>query len=202
MRARRRWRRRQRRKLNRLVCLGSEGERWMRVKRWGRCTAAGRQPRLLTAGGSSSSDSHALYGLLCAASAARCARDGRSWVISAFSGPQLTRSPLRPACSYGLDSLLLRTSPSLKHFLAEPLAPVIASLVKSGSFTHLAAPHDSVGKNVFPRVAGILDVQQVSKTIHMSRSFLARPPRANASGSLRSRGCGAIAIAFAGAELS
>lgn len=61
--------------------------------------------------------------------------------------------------------MLLRTSPALKHLLAEPLAPMIASLAKAGSYTHLVAPHDAVGKNVFPRVAGILDVQQVSHNL-------------------------------------
>lgn len=61
----------------------------------------------------------------------------------------------------GLDSLLLRTSPALKHQLAEPLAPVIVALIKSGHYTHLAGPHSALGKNVFPRVAGLLEVQQV-----------------------------------------
>lgn len=39
---------------------------------------------------------------------------------------------------------------------------MLASLAKSGDYTHLVAPHDAVGKNVFPRVAALLDVQQVS----------------------------------------
>lgn len=61
----------------------------------------------------------------------------------------------------GLDSLLLRTSPDLAHSLAEPLAPMLAALVKAGNYTHLATAHSALGKNIFPRVAGILDVQQV-----------------------------------------
>jgi electron transfer flavoprotein alpha subunit len=62
----------------------------------------------------------------------------------------------------GLTSLLLRTSPSLSHSLAEPLAPMLAALIKSGGYTHLAAAHTALGKNIFPRVAGLLEVQQVS----------------------------------------
>jgi electron transfer flavoprotein alpha subunit len=39
---------------------------------------------------------------------------------------------------------------------------MLAALVKSGGYTHLAAAHTALGKNVFPRVAGLLEVQQVS----------------------------------------
>lgn len=42
------------------------------------------------------------------------------------------------------------------------MAPLIAETVKSGSFTHLVAAHTSMGKNVFPRVAALLDVAQIS----------------------------------------
>ncbi|CEQ40037.1 SPOSA6832_01614, partial [Sporobolomyces salmonicolor] len=68
------------------------------------------------------------------------------------------------ASTMGLDALLLRTSPALEHALAEPTAPVLAALVKSGNYTHLAGPHSALGKNVFPRVAGLLEVQQVGRS--------------------------------------
>lgn len=61
----------------------------------------------------------------------------------------------------GLDALLVRTSPALEHALAEPTAPVFAELVKKGGYTHFAAGHSALGKNLFPRVAGLLEVQQV-----------------------------------------
>lgn len=41
---------------------------------------------------------------------------------------------------------------------------MLAQLVKDGNFSHLATPHSALGKNVFPRVAGILGVQQVRRT--------------------------------------
>lgn len=68
----------------------------------------------------------------------------------------------------GLSSLLIRHSPLLEHTLAEPVAPLLASLVKAGSYTHLAGPHSALGKNLFPRVAGLLNVQQVR---HLSPPF-------------------------------
>lgn len=46
--------------------------------------------------------------------------------------------------------------------LAEPLAPLIAEAVKKGGFTHVVAAHTALGKNVFPRVAALLDVAPVS----------------------------------------
>ncbi|KAK4699371.1 electron transfer flavoprotein alpha subunit, partial [Phenoliferia sp. Uapishka_3] len=77
---------------------------------------------------------------------------------------------------YGLDSILLRTSPELAHSLAEPLAPMLAQLVKDGGYTHLAGPHSALGKNVFPRVAGILGVQQISDVMAItSEDTFVRP---------------------------
>ncbi|SCZ88411.1 BZ3500_MvSof-1268-A1-R1_Chr10-2g02949 [Microbotryum saponariae] len=73
-----------------------------------------------------------------------------------------TKAVVEGARKLGLDALLHRTSPALAHALAEPLAPVLAALVKSGNYTHLAAAHSAQGKNIFPRVAGILGVQQIS----------------------------------------
>ncbi|SGY25843.1 BQ5605_C018g08673 [Microbotryum silenes-dioicae] len=73
-----------------------------------------------------------------------------------------TKAVVEGAQKLGLDALLHRTSPALAHALAEPLAPVLAALVKSGNYTHLAAAHSAQGKNIFPRVAGILGVQQIS----------------------------------------
>ncbi|GAA5957825.1 hypothetical protein JCM3765_003779 [Sporobolomyces pararoseus] len=72
------------------------------------------------------------------------------------------QEPAQVAKKLGLNSLLLRHSPSLDHLLAEPVAPFLASLVKSGSFTHLAGPHSALGKNLFPRISGLLQVQQIS----------------------------------------
>ncbi|KAL8292586.1 hypothetical protein RQP46_001198 [Phenoliferia psychrophenolica] len=80
------------------------------------------------------------------------------------------------AKKFGLDSLLLRTSPDLAHSLAEPLAPMLAQLVKDGNYTHLATPHSALGKNVFPRVAGILGVQQISDVMAIqSEDTFVRP---------------------------
>ncbi|MBW0546075.1 hypothetical protein O181_085790, partial [Austropuccinia psidii MF-1] len=61
-----------------------------------------------------------------------------------------------------LKKLLIQECDELEHYLAEPLAPVISTLVKERSFTHLIGGQTSVTKNIFPRIAALLDVSQLS----------------------------------------
>ena len=65
----------------------------------------------------------------------------------------------------GVAKVLKANDASLDHFLAENMAPVIAEAVKSGAFTAVLAPGTTFGKNILPRVAAILDVQQITDII-------------------------------------
>lgn len=49
--------------------------------------------------------------------------------------------------------------------LAEPLAPLIKSIVDSNKYTHLFAGHTAVGRDIFPRVSALLDSSQISDII-------------------------------------
>ena len=60
----------------------------------------------------------------------------------------------------GVTRVLLTDHAMLEHQLAECLAPVIAGIATG--YTHLLAPASTFGKNMMPRVAALLDVQQVS----------------------------------------
>ena len=60
----------------------------------------------------------------------------------------------------GVTRVLLADHAVLEHQLAECLAPVIAGIATG--YTHLLAPASTFGKNMMPRVAALLDVQQVS----------------------------------------
>ena len=60
----------------------------------------------------------------------------------------------------GVAKVLHAEGAHLAHGLAEDLAALIAGL--AGGYTHLVATATTHGKNVMPRVAALLDVQQVS----------------------------------------
>ncbi|WP_376742997.1 electron transfer flavoprotein subunit alpha/FixB family protein [Ensifer canadensis] len=61
----------------------------------------------------------------------------------------------------GVAKVLVAEDASLANNLAEPLAALIVSL--SGNYDTILAAATSVGKNVLPRVAALLDVAQVSE---------------------------------------
>ena len=65
----------------------------------------------------------------------------------------------------GVSKVLLADDASLANTLAEPLAALIVSL--AGSYDAIVAAATSVGKNVLPRVAALLDVAQVSEIIEV-----------------------------------
>jgi electron transfer flavoprotein alpha subunit len=49
--------------------------------------------------------------------------------------------------------------------LAENYAPLLAENIRKGGYTHVIAGHTAFGKNLMPRVAALLDSQQVSDVI-------------------------------------
>ena len=61
----------------------------------------------------------------------------------------------------GVAKVLVADDASLANNLAEPLAALIVSL--AGSYDAIVSAATSVGKNVLPRVAALLDVAQVSE---------------------------------------
>lgn len=65
----------------------------------------------------------------------------------------------------GLAKVFTTSSPKYKGIVAEPLAPVLKFLVDKNSYTHIFAAHTAHGRDVFPRLAALLDVSQVSDII-------------------------------------
>ena len=65
----------------------------------------------------------------------------------------------------GVSKVLLADDASLANNLAEPLAALIVSL--AGSYDAIVSAATSVGKNVLPRVAALLDVAQVSEIVEV-----------------------------------
>jgi electron transfer flavoprotein alpha subunit len=63
----------------------------------------------------------------------------------------------------GVKKVLHADSPSLGEFLAENVSSLVVGIAKG--YSHLLAPSTSNGKNVMPRVAALLDVQQISDIV-------------------------------------
>jgi electron transfer flavoprotein alpha subunit len=63
----------------------------------------------------------------------------------------------------GVAKVLHADAPHLADFLAENVAQLVVSIAKG--YSHVLAPSTSNGKNVTPRVAALLDVQQISDII-------------------------------------
>src|ERR1051325_11213591 len=60
----------------------------------------------------------------------------------------------------GVSKVLHADAPHLGEFLAENVAALLVSLAKG--YSHVLAPATSTGKNIMPRAAALLDVQQIS----------------------------------------
>ncbi|MGO6882996.1 electron transfer flavoprotein subunit alpha/FixB family protein [Rhizobium ruizarguesonis] len=65
----------------------------------------------------------------------------------------------------GISRVLLADGDAFGNALAEPLADLIVSI--AGDYSTILSAATSVGKNVLPRVAAILDVAQVSEIIEV-----------------------------------
>ena len=60
----------------------------------------------------------------------------------------------------GVRRVRVADADAFRHQLAEAAAPLVARL--AGEYSHVLAPADTFGKNLMPRAAALLDVQQVS----------------------------------------
>ena len=78
-------------------------------------------------------------------------------------GSQAQDAAKAAAAVPGVRKVLQADAPHFADFLAENVAPVVLSLAKG--YSHVLAPSTSNGKNVLPRVAALLDVQQISDIV-------------------------------------
>jgi electron transfer flavoprotein alpha subunit len=76
------------------------------------------------------------------------------------AGHQAGEAAKQAAQVAGVAKVLHADAPHLGEFLAENLAALIVALAKS--YSHVLAPATSTGKDVMPRAAALLDVQQIS----------------------------------------
>ena len=80
------------------------------------------------------------------------------------------------AAYQGVEKVLHADNAALEHFIAEPVADLIAALAKDGDYTHILAPATTFGKNILPRAAALLDTQQISDIIGVESPDTFRRP--------------------------
>ncbi|KAF2221070.1 electron transfer flavo protein-like protein subunit alpha [Elsinoe ampelina] len=62
----------------------------------------------------------------------------------------------------GIEKILYIENEAYDKGLPEHYAPLLVENIKKGGFTHIFAGHSAFGKTLMPRVAALLDVQQIS----------------------------------------
>ncbi|HNQ92958.1 MAG TPA: FAD-binding protein, partial [Alphaproteobacteria bacterium] len=81
------------------------------------------------------------------------------------AGSSISATTQEAAKISGVTKVVAIDSPSLSHQLPEVLAPALVALAPS--YSHILAPATAFGKNLLPRVAGLLDVQPLSDVIEI-----------------------------------
>ncbi|AIL62185.1 electron transfer flavoprotein subunit alpha/FixB family protein [Pseudomonas alkylphenolica] len=78
----------------------------------------------------------------------------------------------------GISKVLVANAEAYAHQLPENVAPLVASLVidQSVIYSHILAPATANGKNILPRVAALLDVDQISEIISVESADTFKRP--------------------------
>jgi electron transfer flavoprotein alpha subunit len=94
------------------------------------------------------------------------------WVAgSDCSGVAIAAAKVR-----GVAQVFCADNLSLKHQLAEEVAPLLAAIVAREAYSHVLFASTTAGKDLLPRVAALLDVQPISDVIEvLSADTFKRP---------------------------
>ena len=77
----------------------------------------------------------------------------------------------------GLEKVIVVENDAYERGLPENWTPLLVENIKKGGYTHVIASHSSFGKSVLPRVAALLDVQQISDVMTIeSEDSESNPP--------------------------
>lgn len=74
----------------------------------------------------------------------------------------------------GVSKVLVADNAAYEHQLAENMAPLVTEL--ASDYSHVLAPATTTGKNYMPRVAALLDVEQISDIISVESSDTFKRP--------------------------
>ena len=79
----------------------------------------------------------------------------------------------------GVAKVLVADNAAYAHALPENVAPLIVALVEQGGakgYSHVLAPATTNGKNILPRVAALLDVDQISEIVSVESADTFKRP--------------------------
>ncbi|KAL6231905.1 hypothetical protein BDW75DRAFT_233196 [Aspergillus navahoensis] len=84
--------------------------------------------------------------------------------VTAFvAGARVKATSAAEAAKYkGVEKVVAVENEAYEKGLPENYAPLLVENIKNGEYTHIIASHSAFGKSLLPRVAALLDVQQVS----------------------------------------
>ena len=83
--------------------------------------------------------------------------------ITAFiAGSGVKSAADEAAKSKGVEKVIYVENGAYDRCLPENYAPLLVENIKKGGYTHVVAGHSAFGKNIMPRVAALLDTQQIS----------------------------------------
>ena len=78
------------------------------------------------------------------------------------AGPNIKSVADEAAKIDGLEKVIYVENADYEKGLPENWAPLLVENIKKGGYTHVMAGHSAFGKNLMPRVAALMDVQQIS----------------------------------------
>jgi electron transfer flavoprotein alpha subunit len=111
---------------------------------------------------------------------------GAGDVVMLVAGSGCATAANEAAKVAGISKALLADDAAHEHALAENLASLVVGL--AGNYSHILVPASTFGKNFLPRVAALLDVQQVSEisTVVDSETFIRPIYAGNAMATIKS----------------
>ena len=112
---------------------------------------------------------------LCAITAAKKLKSDAP-VLGLLMGKGDLSSIASEYAGYGLDKILTASSDAFENYLAAPYAEFITTLDKEHNFKFFLTANTTFGRDLMPRVSGLLDIAQASDVLDILDDGLFRRP--------------------------
>ncbi|KAI3634655.1 hypothetical protein MIR68_007036 [Amoeboaphelidium protococcarum] len=90
--------------------------------------------------------------------------------VVASPSAEVTQAVGEELKKYTVEKVIVGENAAYEHPLSTDVASLVKSVVdKTGPYRHIVAPHSTFGRDLAPRVAGMLNTQQVSDVIKIEK---------------------------------